>query len=176
MAGGKRHYKRATQVLVVGAAASFVYLPPALAVAVSAGLLIGRFANPDVRDQEHIKNYAETQFKKKYGRMAGFLWWLFWWPLAKFIPHRNFLSHFPPIATPLAFLYLSIPLLSVAWWLLRPPVGIDTWLSAWLWNWSAVGILAGWAVQDFVHLAQDDFVFFWTGGITAKPTRKKKRS
>ena len=172
MAPGKRHYRRATQVIVVGAIASFVYLPPPLAVPVTMGLIIGRFANPDVRDQEHVQNYAETQVKKKYGRLAGLLWWAFWWPLAKLIPHRNCLSHFPPLATPLAFLYLFVPLLSVAWWLLRPPVGIDAWLAEWLWSWLAAGILAGWMVQDWVHLAQDDFIFYWIGGVNKE---KKKR-
>lgn len=164
MASGKQHWQLSTMITIVGTGVAFHQLPPVLAGAVTAGLIIGKYCNPDVRDQEHVQNYAEKKFRRTYGLVLGFLFWVFWWPLAKLIPHRNCLSHFPPIATPLAFLYLFVPLLAFWWRLSEPSVGLEQWLWDWLYNWIAVGVLAGWMVQDFGHLAQDGFKFYWWGG------------
>lgn len=161
MANGKQHWELATGVAVVGSAVALYYAPGPFSLAVIGGLILGKYATPDVRDQEHIKNYAQRRFQKRYGALVGFLWWLYWWPLAKLIPHRSFLSHLPPLATLVAFLYLFAPPLILAYYYTRPPVELWSWLWAWLYNWLAVGILVGWSIQDLGHLAQDNFKIYW---------------
>lgn len=82
-----------------------------------------------------------------FGKTAGMLWTLYWYPLAWLIPHRSKWSHWPPLATPIAWLYLFAPVLAVTWW----------WFDEYLATVAVVSIAAlpGWAIQDTVHLAQD---------------------
>lgn len=161
MTTGRRHWGLSSALVVVGTAAAFAYLPAVVASSVTAGLLIGKYVPPDQRDQAHVRHYAQRRFTRSFGRLAGALWGLYWWPLARLIPHRNFLSHLPPIGTAVAFLYLFVPLLAALWWLLAPAVPLAAWLHNWLVNGLALGILGGWALQDLGHLAQDGFRFTW---------------
>lgn len=161
MAGGKQHWGLSSALVIVGTPLAFYFLDKPIAGAITAGLVIGKYATCDVRDQEHVKNYAERRFAKNYGKVLGLLFWAYWWPLAKLIPHRSFLSHLPLVGTSIAFLYLFAPPLSVWWYLVGMPVGLSEWLVGWLYNWLGAGILIGWAVQDFGHLAQDGFKLHW---------------
>lgn len=163
MASGKRHFRRANQVLFVGAAVAFVLQPWPLAAATTIGLALGKYANPDVRDQEQIRNHAESQFNRSFGSILGFFWSMYWWPLAALIPHRNWKSHLPVAATAIAYAYLFVPPLLAIWYYWGTG-DVTTWLTVLLFNPYSLRIFVGWAIQDFVHLAQDKFSFYWSGG------------
>ena len=56
------------------------------------------------------------------GELLAFLWWGFWWPYGRLIPHRSLLSHAPIIGTLGRLLYLFFfPML--IWWLLSLTMG-----------------------------------------------------
>ncbi len=164
MADGAKHSKRAKQTFIIGSALS-IALPWPLALGATLGLAIGMYASPDVRDQEQVRNGAEHDFTAQFGGVAGWLWSAYWQPLAKRIPHRSCLSHFPPVATPIAFLYLFAPLAMLQYFVLGWLVGagLVEWLIFVLGNKFMLGVLLGWAVQDLVHLWDDGFKFYWKG-------------
>jgi len=165
MANRETHSKRAKQTFWVGSALS-IALPWPLGLGATLGLTIGMYASPDVRDQEQVRNGAEHDFTAQFGGVAGWLWSAYWQPLARLIPHRSYLSHFPPVATPIAFLYLFGPLallqyLLVAWLV---DITLLEWLLLVLGNQFMLGVLLGWALQDLVHLWDDGFKFYWGKG------------
>ncbi len=120
------------------------------------GLLLGRIAGPDVRDQHQVKNEGERQAMQDFGPLLGKLWTLYWTPLAAIIPHRHVLSHLPILSTAVAFLYLFVPWLYLAHWLLAPDLPASAWISAWLSSDAARWIFRGWAAQDTLHWWLDD--------------------
>jgi hypothetical protein len=56
-------------------------------------------------------------FGSAMGEILGFVWWAFWWPYGKAIPHRSFWSHGAGIGTLGRLLYLFF-LPCLIWWFL----------------------------------------------------------
>lgn len=144
---------------------AFVALPFTMALGAAVGLVVGTYANPDVRDQEQVRNQAEHDFAARFGALPGLVWSAYWWPLAKLIPHRSYLSHLPGLATLIAFAWLVLPTLLMQYAIIA--VFIDAslidWLTFVLANKFVAGVLLGWALQDLAHLFDDDFKFHWKG-------------
>lgn len=161
MANGKQHDMGASVTLFAGTVIAAASLAPLLAACAVAGLVLGRYANPDVRDQEQVRNHGERLVAQDFGRLAGALWSAYWWPLAKLIPHRSPFSHLPVFATVIAFLWLFVPMLAFAWWITGVDMQLGTWLVMWLTSRYGLAILAAWSVQDVVHLIQDKFGIRW---------------
>lgn len=158
MANGKGHAAAANVVIVAGsitaaAAIGAGVLHPLPAAILVSGLVIGKYANPDVRDQEDVRNHAEHLIDKHFGCLVGWLWTLLWYPFATRIKHRNWRSHLPGIATFFAWLWLFlVPLVACA-------IFVPSWFDIALVV--ALLTLPGWAVQDLVHLAQDGWRWKW---------------
>lgn len=95
--------------------------------------------------------HSEILMFRRFGPL-GWLWFVFWWPYAKMIPHRHFLSHFPLVGTLLRLAYLCWPCLVILWltgfWPLEiPPV---------LWD-IGRGFLWGLVLSDILHWIADGF-------------------
>lgn len=140
-------------VIIVGGIASFALLPPITATAVACGLVIGKYANPDVRDQSDVRNHAEHLLDRQLGCLFGWLWTMYWFPMAKAIPHRHWASHLAGPATLIAWVYMFCPLVALV------AIGAPDYLVVALIV--AVWALPGWFVQDVVHLALDGWRFKW---------------
>lgn len=150
MALAREHNQAATVVALTGSALLVYTLPEPISVYLSLGLLIGRYAGPDLRDQAQVRNGCEQLVHDEFGWLPGFLWSFYWFPLAKRIRHRNWRSHLPGPATMIAWLYLFIPVVLAVFFFAGAQWGI----------WSltvALYTLPGWVFQDFVHLVQDGF-------------------
>jgi hypothetical protein len=134
-------------VVAGGGLAAYHYCEPVSATILTAGLIVGALANPDVRDQENVTNYAEGKVYQWFGQEYGYLWELYWYPLANSIPHRHWLSHLPGPATAIAAIWLYGPWLWMLW--LYDSTLLNAALAACMWT------LPGWVVQDYVHLYLD---------------------
>ena len=164
MANGKTHARGTSTTLIVVitvVSVAFVsrYMPGAIpllrqhwveAAMVVSGLFVGHYATPDVRDQQKNRNHGEKMVEDHFGKIAGVLWSAWWEPLARVIPHRSPLSHLPGLATAIAAVWLYW--LPVAAWLYTGGI-VD-------WRLMACHV-AGWAVQDAVHLWQDKGGIRW---------------
>lgn len=153
MANGRTHAQAADAVIVVGGIASFALLPPITATAVVGGLVIGKYANPDVRDQADVRNHAEHLLDRQLGCLFGWLWTLYWFPMAKVIPHRHWASHLAGPATIIAWIYMFLPWLTLL--AIVVPNYLVLALIVMIWT------LPGWFAQDVVHLALDGWRVRW---------------
>ena len=108
------------------------------------GLIVGHYATPDVRDQQKNRNHGEKMVRDHFGKVAGWLWSAWWEPFAMCIPHRSPWSHLPIFATAVAALWLYAVPLALCWW-----YGVQVPWALVAWH------VAGWAVQDWVHLRGD---------------------
>jgi len=168
VASGKTHARSTSQTIIIACIIVVVALIPrhittyvfslisdnlSIVGEIASGLIMGHYATPDVRDQEGSINEGERMVREHYGRLAGKLWTWVWYPLAKIIPHRSWLSHLPGPATILAAAWLYwLPML-IMW--MYAPEWYDIAMSR-IWY-----HVAGWAIQDTVHLAQDGWRFNW---------------
>lgn len=153
MASGKRHAEATHKVLLLALLGVAVALlqPPAQWLLV--GLIVGHYATPDVRDQHQTRNHTEHLVDRHFGRLVGKLWTIYWWPMARAIPHRHWTSHLPGPATLIAAAWLYAPWLWLLW--VYQPTYFDAALTACLWT------LPGWFLQDCVHLALDGWKVRW---------------
>jgi hypothetical protein len=155
MALGPAHTRAATRTLVIGTVVAAMSVPPPFSIYLFIGLVIGRYCGPDERDQAHVRNDGETLVYQEFGWVIGGLWQAYWWPLAKRIKHRSWRSHFAGPATLIAWLYLWVPIISITWF-----------LGGFPWAWWLFTIASctfpGWMLQDTVHLAKDNWKFYWT--------------
>lgn len=168
MAEGRQHqvgYNIGLTVMV----ASGLYLSYAGVIelqdvaAVALGGVLGMIVTPDVRDQHDKTTHSERRMWHVpiLGPIAGYLFEVYWYPLARLIPHRSFLSHLPGLATGIAAAWLILPPALVVYYV----GGFDDmpfwqWLAGLYEPWMLVAFIA-WCVQDLIHLAQDGFFFTW---------------
>lgn len=147
MATGKAHARGTSRTLILFAALGIVYLMSPVIVAFLFGLTIGHYATPDVRDQHRQINEGERQVREHFGVMAFRLWVAIWWMPARIIPHRHWASHLPIVATALAAAWLYWLPMALLWY--YEPVWFDVVVALMPCH------VAGWALQDGVHLWQD---------------------
>lgn len=88
------------------------------AFCVGVGCLLGLWLSPDL-DIDGI-TYSETLLPG----LIGVLFRAYWWPYAKLIPHRHWLSHAPVISTTLRIIYAFwwFAFLDVHWFVVLAPV------------------------------------------------------
>lgn len=152
MSTGEEHAK--ASVAAALALVPLVGLPygPLAAAAAAGGSLLGIALSPDL-DQEGLSAFENKLVKYTLG--LGFLWVMVWYPYARFIPHRGWMSHAPVVGTLIRVVYLGSILglglgISGLWGgdlrpvqdALGPPLG-------WL--------LFGLSVSDIIHWAMDGF-------------------
>lgn len=154
MANGRTHDMVANAVIILGGVAAFKALPLATATVVTAGLVIGKYANPDVRDQPKVRNHAEHLVDRHFGCLIGALWTAYWLPLASRMPrHRHPASHLPGFATIIACVYMFWPLVALVGAFAPSYLLVTLLIIAWT--------LPGWILQDFAHLVWDGFGIRW---------------
>lgn len=138
----------------VGLAVTATQVPDALP-GVALGLGLGIIANPDVRDQEGVRNTGEHIVDRYAGKAVGRLWTAFWWPLAAMIPHRHETSHMPLLGTLIGLLWLFVPAL-FALWLYQGHQGSPvSFIAAWLVQPWVKHCYWAWVAQDVMHWIQD---------------------
>lgn len=121
-----------------------VAIDPKVGMAASAGCLCGILLTPDL-DQEGI-SAAEWQIvKKTFG--VGFLWLMFWWAYAKFIPHRHWASHTPIVGTLGRLAYMALAMICLFW--------LTGWSVPHIPLWLAGGFVMGLIVSDTAHWVMD---------------------
>ena len=169
MASGRTHQKGYIWGLAaLAAAGAFLLYNGSILPEDAGGLLVGGvlglLIDPDVRDQHNITTRGERRVWRAplVGPILGYLFQVYWYPLALWIPHRSFLSHCPGIATAVAAAWLILPPAAAGYYLtggnLQAPFGV--WLLSWYQPWMPAAFL-GWCFQDTIHLALDGFRFTW---------------
>lgn len=83
-------------------------LPMLAGIAAGCGSILGVFLSPDL-DVNH-KTISERILLETVG-ILGWLFFVYWWPYAKLVRHRSWLSHAPLFGTALRLLYALGPLL-----------------------------------------------------------------
>lgn len=115
-------------------------------LAFSAGTLAGLVLTPDLDVNEGC--VSDEIVRRSTGRVGGSLWYLFWLPYSRLIPHRSPLSHLPGLGTVLRLAYVfAIPILIYS--LARGALSLPA-LPAWG-IWAAGGL----ALADGVHYLLD---------------------
>lgn len=116
MADGKTHQRGYMWGLAALAATGAILLydgsiQPQDAAGLLAGGVVGMLIDPDVRDQHNITTRGERRIWKFpiVGPLTGYIFQVYWYPLALLIPHRSFLSHLPVVATAIAAAWLILP-------------------------------------------------------------------
>ena len=169
MASGATHNKGTLLITIPTGIAALTFgagWPGMLACGL--GCLSGVILSPDL-DIPH-RTHSEYLVYKYLGKFLGGIWFAFWWPYAKFIPHRSPLSHMPILGTALRMVYLYILGSFVIFGVTgiagnpqgMPPLATFNQPLFWWW-------LAGLAVSDGLHYIMDIVPFF-------KQRRKRKRS
>ena len=100
-----------------------------------AGAIVGILVTPDI--DHHVITYEENRIKR-WCNLCGKIWIIYWLPYSKAFKHRG-ISHAPIVGTMTRALYFPLPVIVAGWF------GIA----------SVVGLLAGWALQDLLHIAGD---------------------
>lgn len=140
------------------------YITPADAGGLMLGGVLGLLIDPDVRDQHNITTRGERRAYgfPLFGPVIGYIFQVYWYPLALWIPHRSFLSHLPVIATAIAAAWLLLPPAALYYYLnnYNLLMSFDAWLLSVYQPWMAAAFW-GWCVQDAIHLALDNFGFTW---------------
>ena len=164
MADGKRHAATYRQGLLLSCIVSLILalLIEPSAIVGPLGALGGMIMDPDLADMHDKTTYAEQRMWR-ISPIVGFLFQVYWYPLALLIPHRSWLSHLPPFSTALRMIYAFFPLVALVlvygygytfdpfvWlvWMVRNRGSLH-WLF-WIFVW--------WAYQDVSHLKLDRFL------------------
>lgn len=169
MADGKTHQRGYVLGLAaLAAAGAYLLYEGSIGPDEAAGLLVGgvvgMLIDPDVRDQHNITTRGERRIwgVPLLGPIIGYVFQVYWYPLALLIPHRSFLSHLPVIATAIAAAWLILPPAAVVYYLNNWNLSLP--FRDWLWMQYQPWVLPafiGWCVQDAVHLALDGGKFTW---------------
>ena len=120
----------------------FLVRPISTAFLVSLGCLIGLFIHPDLDLGE---TYSFYLIRKKFGRVAYWIWKMYWFPFCWVTPHRHFISHFPVISTFIRFLYVMAPFL----------VFVVIFRPIWSINTAILPVFGGLVVVDALHWLMD---------------------
>lgn len=156
---GKAHQKAANFVIVAGV----LVTPWAIAQGVSftlcmgflGGLILGKFADPDLRDQEQVRNESEHEVERYFGRFVGRAWSAYWQIPAKAINHRSKLSHLPPVGTFVAAAWLLVPLLAAVYVVTQPQPSFLDWAGRLVVDERFISLFVGWVLQDVIHRLLD---------------------
>ena len=130
-----------------------VHTPQALAIATGAlcGLVAGHLVTPDV--DHPSTTIEEGRFLRTFGGL-GHVWVAFWWPYRLVFHHRGW-SHTVPVGTLSRVFYLAGPAYLIYW---LSGVSLSPEQIAYLPAF-ALCMLAGWMLQDLMHLALDGLLF-----------------
>lgn len=108
------------------------------------GCLAGIVLTPDLDVDDGC--LSMHVIRRLFGRVAGWLWQVFWTPYALAMPHRSFLSHGPIVSTLIRLAYIGAWATAAIWFFKLP---MPSWSPLWLWA------FGGLVVSDSTHTAMD---------------------
>lgn len=73
------------------------------------GAYFAYYIDPDMLDQHQVITYGEYRIKRHFGKLIFIIVYLYLWPIARILPHRSILSHYPPINTIVRVIYFCLP-------------------------------------------------------------------
>lgn len=121
------------------------------ALAFAAGCMAGLLLTPDLDVDHRTKSYKVV--RRSFGRVLAEVWYWFWQPYARLLPHRSPWSHTPILGTILRLAYLLfVPM--ILWGALRMFFNLPQFPAlAWhpLWGWAIAGLM----LVDTVHIVMD---------------------
>lgn len=138
MASGKQHAQ--ASLLLAGAGVTSALIYPREGLLIAAGAMLGLVLSPDL-DVDN-PTYSDYVVRKWFGTLLAWLWFAFWFPYRKLVPHRHWFSHAPIIGTLFRVGYIGIP---VGYWL-----GWQTLPYA-----ALVWVITGLALSDILHYIMD---------------------
>lgn len=107
MSSGRTH---SLASVVAGGIATGVSISSGLSyadsIAIGLGCLSGILIGPDA--DVDTGNVSLAILRDDFGSIASNLWRIAWYPYARIIPHRHFVSHFPIISTAIRVAYITI--------------------------------------------------------------------
>lgn len=146
MPAGRIHNQATLWIAPVAAISAAVALEDLrVGAAVGVGVLAGLFFSPDLDvDGATMSDWIMQVW---FGKLPRFIWRALWFPYAKLLPHRSFLSHGPVISTLLrmAYFYVIVHIASIGKISLPAP-------SYWT-LWGLVGLV----ISDCLHWAMDNW-------------------
>ena len=139
MPSGKTH----ASVTALAAVVTPILLNPASPEGLISGCLLGLIITPDLDVENKTRAHGTVakigrEIGGKNGKIVGevfsSLWYVFWWPYGKLLPHRAYWSHAPVIGT-LGRLLYAPTLFTLIWLALSylitdispPPVAVNIW-------------------------------------------------
>lgn len=156
---GKDHQKAANIAIAAGLCATPWVTTQGVAISLQlfflGGLILGKFADPDLRDQEQIRNESEREVERYFGWAFARAWSGYWQLPAKAIRHRSRLSHLPIFGTFIAAAWLVVPQLLAIYLLLQPAIPFLPWAGEIVASANFLAFFVGWVVQDVIHRLLD---------------------
>jgi uncharacterized metal-binding protein len=156
MADGVAHARasvRVAYVVTIVAGSVAVVLHPVAAGAVM-GAWLAVLATPDL--DHHVRTFDEDRMRR-FNVIVGWVWWLYWWPYERLVPHRGS-SHTWPKGTVVRLAYLLWALIAITALLFAVEYPME-WIAWWLTT------FGGWTVVDMRHL--------WMDGLTPLGGRRR---
>jgi uncharacterized metal-binding protein len=137
--------------VAAGAAYGLSHGDTTVAALAGVGCLSGILLTPDL-DVDIVTTSQRWAIRWTFG--LGWLWVGMWYPYARLIKHRNFVSHSPLFSTVVRMLYLGI-WYTFAYALLRNFFDSEMWLwPVIFWHYTLV-FTAGLVVSDVAHWVMD---------------------
>lgn len=130
------------------------------ALALSLGALGNLFLTPDLDIDAGSMSEEEV---RKISPLGENIWWIYWFPYRRLIPHRSPLSHWPIIGTFGRLLYLSIlylTVLAITFIVNQSAFGWLAFAGLWLlfFPYFQIAVL-GLASADLLHFFMDQRIF-----------------
>jgi len=148
MPSGKTHTKMSAW-LAVGLAP----VSPTAAL----GCLSGVLLSPDL--DVDAGYYGLHVLRTIWGDFVADVWWAFWLPYAKIMPHRSIASHFPLLSTAVRLVYVLLPMLLITYAVGYMTTGAGAPLAEQLFRFLTsppfLKFAAGLALSDTVHAVAD---------------------
>lgn len=123
---------------------------------ITLGCITGILLSPDLDIEKGSISMAHVRnFTGNAGGIFSTLWLWYWWPYAKAIPHRHFLSHFPVVSTIIRMIYLFIlPIIILFIMFLQIENGLEIYKTI-IFNLYVVFVFLGLCVSDTLHAIMD---------------------
>lgn len=158
MSSGRTHFRVALVFDFVATPAIFLTVDPDAVSYALAGLLVGTFCTPDVRDIDATTypGYVLSRIPV-VGRFLKYALRLFWFPLASLLPHRSKFSHMPVLGTVVAFAYA----LGLITFLTRVIPAVGSFVQDMGWTLGTPGLrgltalFTVWLAHDLLHILFD---------------------
>lgn len=149
MPSGKVHSALTLSVASGVLAPHFIWMTGGDPFKYLAGCLCGVLVMPDM--DVDAGNISDTYIRKVFPP-AQKIWRTFWFPYAKLVPHRHFISHFPFVGTLLRIGYIFL-IVNLFVWIVN--LFNNTVSFIWLWDWAFV---FGLCHVDIIHFVVDQTI------------------